>query len=269
MPRFELAACHPRFFTTPANMLSFALASLHLMLNTMLFPVYSTQGVERPEVSTTMDTTTAVESKNGTFASVLNRVTGGKQVFGSMLTHLEELNGLLGGSDPKNGCELVCEPMVHPHLWNFELKAFQWKLPEDCVHFIHADSPPVNFSKPRDVFITARDFHLALEPFGSSVAKSYGISWQKVLSVADFDYDTLDKYRHCRLARAQGYRINGSWAVSTVFTNLSTDIAVQYRGILQEVISGRPSGTPMAREFNKLVCECLSPSSGTGCVLDH
>lgn len=94
------------------------------------------------------------------------------------------------------------------------------------------------------------------------MAQSYGISWEKVLSAGVLDFDPPDKYRQCKLARALGYHFNSSWAATSVFTNVSTGVAVKHRGILKEAIVGGASKTPRALQLTKAVCECRKEWDG-------
>lgn len=66
---------------------------------------------------------------------------------------------------------------------------------------------------------------------------NYGLSWPRVFSGGIFQFYPPDKYGQCELVRPLGYRLEGKWTASAVFTNHSVEKLVKYRGVLKEVVA--------------------------------
>lgn len=238
--------------------MSNAVSSLLFLFSSAVFTcVSSKQWIQCPNGARGQNIA-VLESENGTFASALHRNQAGTEALNTLLHHFKEVNRTIDGNNPKTGGVWLCGRSKTSPAVTSELKALQWATSETsgCAYFIHPDTPPANFSQPRDVFKAVHEFHLAIQQSGSAVAGSYGTSWRKVFTAGVLDYSPPDKYRQCRFARALGYRFNGTWSASAMVTNYSTGIAVESRGILQEIIDGGSTSSPRAKPTSKAVCNC-------------
>lgn len=209
----------------------------------------------------------ALESRNGTFSSAINPRPTDKLALKSILSHFKELGRTLDRNDPKTGGIWRCGTTSTSEDLTWEHSLFGWYFPPPfCAYFIHADTPPIDFSRPRDVFKAIRRFHSTVLPFGSSVASSYGLLWTKTFTAGVLKFRPPDKYRKCELARALGYRFNRTWAATAVVTNFSANIAVNARGTLKELITVDSSNSVRPVSLSTHSCEKDGPArlNGTG-----
>lgn len=196
----------------------------------------------------------ALRSTGGSTASSINRHTNAKNALRNLLGHFESLDHNLKGHDPTRGDKWPCQLFHGYKDVQEEVVAFGWKKMKPCTHSIRPDTSLMNFSTPRDVFKTIRAFHDATASFGPSAARSYGLKWDNVRSAGVLDHEHEDKYRQCKFVRALGYRFNGRWAATALFTNYSLQSEPENRGILKEVITLDDANRATAIPITKAVC---------------
>lgn len=113
------------------------------------------------------------------------------------------------------------------------------------------------------MFDNIRAFHHAIKPSGSSVTQSLGLLWSDVFSAGSWQFSPPGRDRRCDLVRALGYRFNGSWAITAQFTNYSSNVDVENRGIWKEFVAGGDSTETRAVSIQKIDCDGRGAHTGS------
>lgn len=69
-------------------------------------------------------------------------------------------------------------------------------------------------------------FGKGIEALGVRIGEAYGLNWERFRRVEERPFDA-DRFRTCRIVKALGYRVNGSWALAARISN--TEVGFEQR----------------------------------------
>lgn len=187
-----------------------------------------------------------MHSSNRTISSQINDVPVEKQLLEHVLRHFEHLGTyLVKGTGELKQCSI--QPLVKSlgQAVNVRLVhlGFSGGL-LDCVTVINdgyntdGDSKKIS-SDMLEAFVK---FNNIVKTHAPAVLRDCGmIPWaENDLALSElFEGDHPEGYWHCRLANSLAYRVNGMWALSAIFANVSQKIVGMpfKRGFFHEVVS--------------------------------
>lgn len=205
-----------------------------------------------------------LQSSNSTLSARINNVPAEKELVQQILNFYRRLGQRSEDGTPNGGrWECHTQPILKAHFDSVKrlMSHFGFGKPHDCLSVI--DDGAYNDKTHRsslDLYDSIVKFNHIVKSYAPDVLRDYGIGWDVrniFLNELLLDIDSPEQYRQCVLAKSLAYRVNGTWGLVSMFTNVSNDIAVRAneRGYFSETVSLTENQEVVPFNFRMPTCE--------------
>lgn len=211
----------------------------------MFLTAIAASAEECPVYRWQVDRTKPLQASNGTLASRMNSSPEEKKLVEHILEHYENLGQRRSQGNTKGELR---ECFARPALENIRVSAGalvkQYGFGDiyDCLTVLDDGGRKIpTYRTSLDLFKLIVKFNDIVLAHAPEVLRSYGLPWGKETIYQSEMLGGLSPagYRKCSLAKSLAYRVNGSWTLASMFTNVSKDISAKKfeRGYFSEALT--------------------------------